>query len=113
MSYFTKLFTVIRNLGSPVRYGGIGYLGCAVLYTGSCCYQDSLKSLYQFRNIDNHENKCYCDKNNITSEWLACKHGAYYKFGDHFFSSIIWPFSLTADVIPGLVLLINRAPKKD
>jgi hypothetical protein len=107
MSHLNKLFTFVSTLRAPVRYGGIGYLISAVLYTSTCCYSDSLGALNIFRNIDDKNHNKYCEDNNLKTEMDACKHGAYKNFGGHFFSSIIWPFSIASDIIPRIVLILN------
>jgi len=81
MSYFNKLLPFVENFNLSVKYSSIGYLTCAVLYTGCCCYKDSLKSLIIFRADNNTADLKPLIKANVDSEWTACKFGAYEHFG--------------------------------
>lgn len=95
------------TLSAPVKYTSVGYLVLSVLYTSSCCYYNSKKTLNIFRNINIDENKNYCEVNNIKSDYDACRFGAYHNFGYYFFHSIIFPFSVVSHSIPFMVLLFN------
>ena len=105
MAYFVNF---LKGLSTPVRYGGYGYFLSAVTYTSFNCYKNSQNMLNDYRNkdIDTKTKKIFSEKN-INSEFEACKYGAYYKFSDIFCSSIIWPFSVSSDIVPYFVLLIN------
>jgi hypothetical protein len=89
MSYFAKISSIIKNSGTPVKYGGIGYLTCAVLYTGSSCYENSVDSLNNFRKMPHSlKDEEYYKNYGINSELMACKHGAFKNFGNIFLSSV-------------------------
>jgi hypothetical protein len=104
MNTVKNLICKINIIPMPLRFGLGSYILASALYTGSCSYSDAQNALHDYR--DKNTNK-------LSSEWLAVKYGAYTNFGENFWKSIIWPWSLTSDIIPGLVLLFNPKPKEN
>jgi hypothetical protein len=47
------------------------------------------------------------EKNVVKSDWDAVKYGASVKCLERFWDSILWPITLTNNIIPFLVLTLN------
>lgn len=98
----SKLTLLVKQLPLPVKFkwGCISYFGVSVIYSFVGSYNDSKKYLIKFR-TEGHTSS-------YTTEWEAVKYGARINFEERLFSSMFWPYSLSKDVIPNLVILLNK-----
>jgi hypothetical protein len=53
----------------------------------------------------------YAEERKINSEWEAVKYGSRVNFAERFFNSLIWPYSITKNIIPTIVLMMNKEDK--
>lgn len=98
----------ITKMPKPVRYGGLAYCSCLVIYNICESYIDAKKMLMQYR-----ENKLTVyQQEKITCEWEAVKYGSHEFFWERFWNSVLWPITITNNIIPSLVLYLNNNNKK-
>jgi hypothetical protein len=104
-----SIIVYIKQLPKPIQLTTIAYFGSSVLYTCVGSYFDSKEYLLKYRTnkIDEY------DKKSIKSEWDAVKYGSRVNFWERFWSSLIWPYSVSSNIIPGIVLSLNRESKDD
>lgn len=95
------LIVFIKELPDPVKYSSFVYIGCLLVYNASGSYIDAKRYLKKYRenNLANSE---------ITSDWDAVKYGANLNCGKRLWNSIVWPITITNDIIPWLVLTFNK-----
>ncbi len=94
----------INELSTPVKYCSIFYFGSIFLYNCFCSYADAKLYLYNYRTKT--LNKYELDT--LNSEWDAVKYGAQLHCYKRFWDSIIWPIKLINNVIPYIVLTLNK-----
>lgn len=99
-----SLNVFIKELPKPVKYTSFAYIGCLLIYNASGSYIDAKLYLKKYRenNLTNHE------KDDIKSDWDAVKYGANLNCGKRLWDSIIWPITITNNIIPWLVLTFNK-----
>lgn len=100
----------VKQLYKSVKFISGLYFGSSLLYTcvGSC--NDSKSYLMKYRNNELGE---YTEEKNIKSEWDAVKYGSKVNFAEIFFNAVIWPYSITKNIIQSIVLMINNENKKE
>lgn len=99
-----SLIVFIKELPKPVRYSGIAYLSCLLCYNAGSSYIDAKNYLIKYRDnkLDND------DKKHITNEWDAVKYGASVNSLERLWNSLIWPITITNNIIPWIVLTLNK-----
>ncbi len=97
-----SLIVFIKELPKPVRYSGAAYLGCLLCYNAGSSYIDAKNYLIKYR-----ENTLD-DSENIQSEWDAVKYGASVNSLERLWNSLIWPITITNNIIPWIVLTLNK-----
>jgi hypothetical protein len=105
----TSIIVYIRQLPKPVQLTTMLYFGASVMYTCIGSYFDSKEYLLKYRS-NKLEESC---KRHIKSEWDAVKYGSKINFWERFWSSLIWPYSVSSNIIPGIVLSLNRESKNN
>lgn len=103
----SKIFVVYNDLPAPAKISANLYLGSVLVYNFCSSYSSSKMYLDKFRAGTLN----YPETQKITDEWSAVKYGAHINFYDRFINSFIWPFSLSKDIIPWIVLSLNKLPK--
>ena len=94
----------VKELPKPVKYSSFAYIGCLLIYNASGSYIDAKQYLEKYR-----ENQLTNDeKNEIKSDWDAVKYGANLNCVRRLWDSIIWPVTITNNIIPWLVLTFNK-----
>lgn len=84
------------------------YICSSVLYTGVGSYMDAKKYLVKYRNNELSQlNLNKLDLNTIQSDWDAVKYGSKIHFWNRFSDSLIWPYRMSANIVPGIVLFFN------
>jgi len=98
-----SLIVFIKELPKPVSYTCISYFGFLLLYNVSGSYVNAKQYLKKYR-----ENELLPNERDIMkSEWEAVKYGAHVNYYKLLWDSIIWPVTLTNNIIPFLVLTLN------
>ncbi len=92
----------VKQMPPTIKLTTILYFSSSLLYTCVGSYFDSKQYLEKFRNNELKENDL------IKSEWDAVQYGSKVNFAERFFSSLIWPYSITKNIIPSLVLFLNK-----
>ena len=93
----------VEQLPKPFLYTSIAYFSGLLLYNASGCYFNAEQYLKKYR-----ENALSPNERDIMkSEWEAVKYGAHVNCGQLLWDSIIWPVTLTNNIIPFLVLTLN------
>ena len=93
----------VKEMPRPVRYISMVYITALLLYNGSGSYMDAKEYLNKYRENTLSQNA----RGEIKSEWEAVKYGASLHSGQRLWDSIIWPVTLTNNIIPWLVLTLN------
>lgn len=101
-----------QQLPAPIKWTSIAYVCTSLIYTCIGSYLDSKEYLMKFRNNELYHFDSF-NRETIKSEWDAVKYGAQLKFWRRFFHSLIWPYSLVSNIIPGLVLYLNPIDKQN
>ena len=94
----------IKELPRPVQYSSLAYLGCLLCYNAASSYIDAKSYLINYREGRLTQNEAKI----IKSEWDAVKYGAYVNVGERLWNSLIWPITITNNIIPFLVLTLNK-----
>ena len=94
-----SLIVFIKELPKPITYTSLLYFGALLLYNASGSYIDAKDCLKKYR-----EHKLTEGRDQIRTEWEAVKYGASLHSGGRLWDSIIWPITLTNNIIPFLVL---------
>ena len=98
-----SLIVFIQELPKPLTYTSAIYFGALLLYNASGSYIDAKDYLKKYR-----EHKLTPkERDQIKTEWDAVKYGASLHAGQRLWDSIIWPITLTNNIIPFLVLTLN------
>lgn len=103
-----KAFMVyVKQLPKPIKLTTGLYFGSSLLYTCVGSYSDSKDYLIKYRTgkLDKY------DADKINSEWEAVKYGSKVNFAERFLNAVIWPYSITKNIIPSIVLMMNKEPK--
>ena len=105
-----KYYLLIQTLPTPIKISTLCYFSFSIGYCAQGSYSDSKKYLSMYRNNELNESDNYA-VTKIKSEWDAVKYGAYVNFGERLWSSLIWPYSISTNIVPIIVLMLN--PKKE
>lgn len=98
-----SLMIFIEQLPKPLAYTSITYFSALLLYNASGSYFNAKQYLKKYR-----ENALSPNERDIMkSEWEAVKYGASVNYYELLLDSIIWPVTLTNNIIPFLVLTLN------
>ena len=84
-----------------------GYAGVATLSFTFKTYNDGKNALLEERQKKFFTNKSITATTN-DEEWTKIKEGCYKNMGSNFFSSMFFPFTTVADVMPFVVLSLNK-----
>lgn len=106
MSQFLNYF---RGLSKPVRFTSYAYVSMLISYNIISTYSDAKKKLIAFRNNKLTRN----EQLDIYDEWSAVKYGAEEFYIPRFCNSLIWPIKVCANVIPSVVLFMNKDDMND
>lgn len=104
MSHIKTIIVYFKELPQPVKYSTYFYLGTLFFYNSIMTYHDSKNKLLDYRNNILPKN----EKELIKNEWEAVKYGANENLTERFFKSIFWPINIISDIIPLLVLTLNK-----
>lgn len=99
-----SLIFFIKELPKPVRYSGAAYLGCLLCYNAGSSYIDAKNYLIKYRESTLDDN----EKKDLKSEWDAVKYGASVNSLERLWNSLIWPITVTNNIIPWIVLTLNK-----
>ena len=101
---FSTIIVYYKELPVKYKISSLCYVGGILLFNTYGCYTDSKNFLNKFRNnqLNNTE------KETIKDEWTAVKYGANINFSERFFDSIIFPITTISNLIPSIVLLLNK-----
>lgn len=102
----SNLLKVYVEMPNEVKYSSTLYFTSVFIYNFWASYSSSKMYLDKFRKKSLEGGEV----NRIKDEWSAVKYGASYNFYDRFISSFIWPITLSKDIVPWLVLTLNKAP---
>lgn len=105
MTYFRTIIVYYKELPKSIKYTTHLYFGTVLTYNAICAYYNSKQKLLDYRN-DNLETYL---KDKIKNEWAAVKYGASENTIERFFNSIIWPINIISDIIPSIVLQLNKS----
>jgi hypothetical protein len=75
-----------------------------VSYNCIYAYKDSVAYVEKYRRNELTKD----EKREIKNEWDAMKYGAKDGDGVRFINSIVWPYALTNDIIPYIVLKLGK-----
>ncbi len=101
------IFVHFNNLNqSTINYGFI-YIGFVLLYNCYEIYNNSVLYLNKYRNkeLTSHE------KTEIHDDWTAVKYGSQQNLFQNLWNSIIFPITIASNIIPYIVLLLNKQIK--
>lgn len=100
----SKFHVFIKQIPSPVRFGSIVYFASIIGYNCFHAYSDSKCYLDKFRQnkLSEQEGRL------IKDDWDAVKYGAKCNSGERFWNSIIWPISIANNIVPWIVLQLNK-----
>lgn len=87
----------------PVSYTFISYFGFLLSYNAIGSYSNAKQYLKKYRENALSPN----ERDQMKSEWEAVKYGAHVNSYELLWDSIIWPVTLTNNIIPFLVLTLN------
>jgi hypothetical protein len=80
------------------------YISCLLAYNAYGTYCESKHYLIRYR-----EDTLYGHKE-IQSDWDAVKYGARHNSVERLYDSIAWPITCIMNIIPGIVLALNKPP---
>lgn len=104
-----SFFVYIKQLPKPIKLSTTLYFGSSLLYTCIGSYTNSKNYLFKYRNKELHTYEIEI----INSEWDAVKYGASVDFFERFLNAVVWPYSITKNIIPSVVLFLNKEEKKE
>jgi len=108
-SYIKKVVVFYKELPTRAKHTLWIYLSSVITYNTTSAYLDGKKYLMAYRqNTLTPTEQNYCK-----SEWSAVKYGINKDMCLRFFKSLIWPLSVTSDIIPFVVLALNKENKED
>jgi hypothetical protein len=99
-------FSYFKGLSKPIRFSSYFYIGALIVYNVNGAYNDSVNKLYSFRNNKLTEREV----KEIKDEWSAVKYGAEEFYVERFFNSLIWPVKICSNIVPSIVLALNKNP---
>ena len=94
----------IKELPQPVKFSTILYVVSILSYNGICSYLNAKLYLENYRANRLERNL----KDLIKSDWDAVKYGANVDCYKRLWDSIIWPITITNNIIPWIVLNLNK-----
>jgi hypothetical protein len=119
-SITNKILAVVKlqHLSAPIRKGIIAYATGSVLYAGFKSYEDGVAGLEQFRKFRSCF-KVFADKYNYyyinnekitekTPEFTVVRESCFENSFLHFWKGITFPFQIVTDIVPYIVLGLNK-----
>lgn len=109
MSVSSVLITIRRvpesfnKLPWIFRYGTFGFITSIFTYNAFGAYIDSKQELLDYRETGEK----------YRNEWEAVKCGARINSWQRFKESIVWPITITQNIIPYIVLQLNKKETKE
>jgi hypothetical protein len=103
-SYFKNIHVFYTNLPTKYKKSTIIYVGGILTYNAFESYNNSKMYLEKYRADDLTNN----EKEEVKNEWDAVKFGANHDAFERFFNSLIFPITITTNIIPMIVLMINK-----
>lgn len=100
----SKFYIFIKEMPRPLRFGSFAYVASIIGYNCFHAYSDSKCYLDKFRQNKLNE----LERRQIKDDWDAVKYGAKYHSGERLWNSIIWPISIADNIIPWIVLQLNK-----
>lgn len=105
-----NLLVTFKNLSRPVRWSTIAYISCLFGYNVIGTYLSAKDYLYMYRSGKITYSKHY-EGHKIESDLDAVKFGVEFNACGRLYDSIIWPISVTENIIiPNVVLALNPPP---
>lgn len=105
---------IVRNWNRMGRGKKI-FIGCYLGVAGGRfmmeTYDDGKKELIKHRDLLNNPPK-YSSGLRHLNEWEAVKYGCSNNMWDNFFESLVFPWTIASNLIPGVVLWFNPEVKK-
>ena len=90
---------------TPVtKYVVIGYVSAAGLLYLTRIYNDGKESLMKFRKDKTTGGSKFKDDDEMSVTMKGCRSNSW----SHFFDSIIFPYSIAAEIMPRIVLWLNK-----
>ena len=108
----SSIIVYFKSLPQPVRLTTYAYLSALLLYNGGASYIDAKSALVDYRN---REFKQFgLGLKDCTTEFEAVKFGSSYNCYTRLVDSVIWPISVTGNIIPYVALKLNspEGPKE-
>lgn len=123
MILLNPIVVYLKNLPKPVKLSTYMYISSIVTYNIGCAYIESQEALSKYNKIKTGE--IIIDKLSYTSvssdnyiydtelsrcntKLEAAKFGASFNACGRMYDSIIWPFSLVSNIIPNIVVYVNK-----
>ena len=110
VTWLTETVSRLRysRLSSAQRKALWGYFGGAGLYNGAQTFNNGQQALVQHR----EQNKASASRSPFATDWEAAYEGCRKDSFAVFWRSLIWPLSIASQVMPSLVLLLNKEDDK-
>ena len=108
----TSIIVYFKSRPPPVRWTTYTYMAALFLYNGGASYIDAKHALNDYRNKNIERFGVGLSK--CKDDFEAVKFGSSYNFYSRFTDSIIWPISVTSNIIPYIALKLNppNSPKE-
>lgn len=94
----------IKQLLNQIKLTTIFYISSTLSYTCTRSYIDLKDYLIKYRNNNLDIIECF----KIRSELDAVRYGAKVNFGETFSNAMIWPYVSVTNIIPNIVLMMNK-----
>lgn len=120
-SITNKILAVVKlqHLRAPIRKGVIAYATGSVLYAGFKSYEDGVAGLEQFRKLKEEYKTTNVFKSNNywinyeqitenTPEFTVVRESCFENSFLHFWKGITFPFQIVTDIVPYIVLGLNK-----
>ena len=106
-----RIVIYFKSLPKPIQWSTYFYVSSLLIYNGASSYIDGKNALTEYRTQTPFNFKHVLTCNN---EFEAVKYGSSYNFYNRFLDSVIWPVSITSNIIPYIVLSLNpKNPPKE
>ena len=112
---YKQIIFTFNKLPKKIQISSYVYLSSIIITNFIFTYNNSKKNLLLFRDskLKNKDFKVYDNKTRykdliILNEWDAVSYGASENFYMNLFESIIFPLTLAKNLIPSIVLSLNK-----
>ena len=108
----SSIIVYFKSLPPPVRWTTYTYITALLVYNGGYSYISAKSALIDYRNNNGEQFGPYLLQ--CKNDFEAVKFGSSFKFYNRFIDSIIWPVSVTSNIIPFVALKLNppNTPKE-